>query len=101
MLTTLISVNNLRTKPYRELEDKIVDSMKKYYGQDTNLKKLPTAKNEVKITVDELIDFGIDINMNIKEDKCVGYGIVKGLDVSHKYNSYIKCEKYSTKNYKK
>ena len=100
ILTGLISVNNIRTKPYRKLEDKIVESMKKYYGQDTNLKKLPSNEKEVKITVDELIDFGLKIDMEIDKDKCTGYGIVKGMNLSHKYKSYIKCDKYTSKNYK-
>ena len=60
LLTTLIAINNIRTKPYRELEDNIVLSMKKYYGQDTNLKKLPKNNEETKITIDELKEFGLD-----------------------------------------
>lgn len=100
LLTTIIAINNVRTKPYRKLENKIVESMKKYYGQDTNLKKLPKNKEETKITINELKEFGLDIKTNINKDKCEGYGIVKGQNVSHSYKAYIKCEKYTTKNYK-
>ena len=99
LLTILIAGNNLRTKPYRELENDVVLAMKKYYGQDTNLKKLPKNKEKVKITIRELKDFGLDINTKIKEDNCVGYGIVKGLNLSHEYKAFIKCKKYTTKNY--
>ena len=100
LLTILIAGNNLRTKPYRELEKNIVLAMKKYYGQDTNLKKLPKNKQEVKISIDELKEFGLDIDTKIKDDNCEGYGIVTELKVSHEYKSYIKCNKYITKNYK-
>ena len=100
VLTTLISINNIRTKPYRKLENSVVKAMQKYYGQDTNLTKLPKEGNETKITIDKLKEFGLDLNTNVKNDKCTGYGIVTGLSVSHKYKSYIKCNKYTTKNYK-
>ena len=100
LLTLLIAGNNLRTKPYRELESNIVLAMKKYYGQDTNLKKLPKNNEKVKVTIDELKAFGIEIDTNIKEDDCEGYGIVSGLNISHEYKAFIKCEKYTTKNYK-
>jgi len=99
ILTIIIAGNNLRTKPYRELEDNVVLAMKKYYGQDTNLKKLPKNKEKVKITIEELKEFGINIDTKIKEDKCIGYGIVTGEEVSHKYKAYIKCSKYTTNNY--
>lgn len=99
VLTTLISINNIRTKPYRRLETEVVDAMKKYYGQDTNLKKLPQNEQKVKITIDELKDFGIDINTKVNDDNCTGYGLVTGLSISHKYESFIKCNDYTTKNY--
>ena len=99
LLTTLISVNNIRTKPYRNLENSIVEAMKKYYGQDTNLKKLPKKDQTVKITINELKHFGLEINTKIKEDNCTGYGVVTGLSVSHKYESFIKCNKYISKKY--
>ena len=100
ILTSLISINNIRTKPYRKLEDKVVESMKKYYGQDTNLKKLPKNNEETKININELKEFGLKINTSIKDDTCDGYGIVTGQNVSHSYKAYIKCDKYTTKNYK-
>lgn len=100
ILTALIAINNIRTKPYRKLEDKVVESMKKYYGQDTNLKKLPKNNEETKITINELKEFGLEINTSIKDDACDGYGIVTGQNVSHSYKAYIKCDKYTTKNYK-
>ena len=99
LLTALISINNIRTKPYRKLEDSIVEVMKKYYGQDTNLTKLPKNNERVRISIKELKDFGLEINNKVENDTCEGYGVVTGLNVSHKYKAYIKCNKYTTKNY--
>ena len=99
ILTALISGNNIRTKPYRNFEKEVIKAMEKYYGQDTNLKKLPAKDKVTKITIEELQNFGIKINTNIKDDTCIGYGKVTGLSVSHKYEAYIKCNNYTTKNY--
>ena len=102
LLTTLsiIGINvSKRTKPYKALESDIVESMKMYYGQDTNLKKLPSKGKTHKVTLDELKSFGITINNKIENDICEGYGIVTGENISHSYKAYIKCNNYTTKNY--
>ena len=97
----IIGINvSIKTKPYKALESDIVDSMKMYYGQDTNLKKLPSKGKTHKVTLEELKDFGLVINTKIKDDNCDGYGIVIGQEVSHNYHAYLKCNKYTTKNYK-
>lgn len=103
LVTTLgiIGINvSKRTEPYKALESDIVDAMKTYYGQDTNLKKLPKANKTHKVTIGELEAFGINVNNIINGDTCDGYGIVTGKSVSYSYKAYIKCENYTTKNYK-
>ena len=101
-LLTIIGINvTKRTKPYKALEADIVDAMKVYYGQDSNLKKLPEKNQKIKITIEELEKFGLKINTNINDDKCIGYGIVKGINLSHSYTAFIKCEKYTTDDYDK
>lgn len=104
LVTTLgiIGINvSKRTKPYKALESDIVKAMKMYYGQDTNLKKLPTTNKTHKVTIGELESFGINVNNIINGDTCEGYGIVTGETVSHSYKAYIKCENYTTNNYDK
>ena len=88
------------TKPYKALEGDIVDAMKVYYGQDTNLTKLPSSGKTHKVTINELKTFGLTINNKINDDTCDGYGIVTGKMGSHSYKSYIKCDEYTTENYK-
>lgn len=96
----IIGINvSKRTKPYKALESNIVENMKVYYGQDTNLKKLPSNGNTHKVTLEELKEFGLTINNVVNNDTCVGYGIVTGELVSHSYKAYIKCSNYTTKNY--
>ena len=88
--------------PYKGLENDIVEGMEVYYGQDTNLKKLPTKKNKMaKITIGELESSGININNIIDGDTCEGYGIVKKETVAYTYKAYIKCDNYTTKGYSK
>ena len=103
LLTTLgiIGINvSKRTKPYKALESDIVEAMKIYYGQDTNLTKLPKTNKTHKVTIGELESFGINVNNIINGDTCESYGIVTGQKVSHSYKAYIKCENYTPKNYK-
>ena len=88
-----------RTKAYKALENDIVDAMKVYYGQDTNLTKLPENNKTHKITIEELKSFGIEINNKVNDDLCSGYGIVTGKSLSHSYNAYIKCNNYTSQNY--
>lgn len=98
----IIGINSSKKQaPYKALENDIVEAMKTYYGQDTNLTKLPKNKQKVKITIGELESFGININNIIKDDECDGYGIVTGKNVSHEYKAYIKCKNYTTNNYEK
>ena len=98
----IIGINvSIKTKPYKALEGDIIENMKIYYGQDTNLKKLPTKGKTHKVTLKELKDFGLNINNVIKNDTCDGYGIVTGETLSHSYKAFIKCKNYTTKNYEK
>ena len=104
LVTTLgiIGINvSKRTKPYKALESDIVEAMKMYYGQDTNLTKLPKTNKTHKVTIGELESFGINVNNIINGDTCEGYGIVTGEKVSHSYKAYIKCQNYTTSNYEK
>jgi len=93
-----LQVSN-RTKPYKTLEGDIVEAMKIYYGQDSNLKKLPKENRETKISIKELKDFGLKINTTINDDECTGFGIVRGKSLSYSYTAFIKCDKYTTDKY--
>ena len=90
-----------RTKPYKALESTIVEAMKVYYGQDINLKKLPEKNKISKISIEELENFGLPLTLNVNEDKCEAYGIVKAQSIAFSYKAFIKCENYTTNEYEK
>ena len=85
--------------PYIALENDIVTAMEIYYGQDSNLTKLPKKNKTSKVTIGELEAYGININNIVNKDECVGYGIVTGKSISYTYKAYIKCDNYTTKGY--
>lgn len=105
MLTILLTsigiyVTN-KTKPYKALEADIVEAMKIYYGQDSNLKKLPDRNRTTKISIEKLEEFGLEINTKVNNDNCEAYGIVRGESVSYTYKAFIKCNDYETEEYEK
>ena len=55
-LLSIVGINVTKKQaPYKALENDIVESMKMYYGQDTNLTKLPKNKQKAKVTIAEKI----------------------------------------------
>ena len=101
LLTSIgIYVSN-KTKPYKALEADIVEAKKVYYGQDSNLKKLPDRDRVRKTSLKELEDFGLKIDTKINNDNCEGYGVVRGQSVSYTYKAFIKCKNYETDEYEK
>ena len=99
---TIIGFNVIkRAKPYTSLENTIVEAMKVYYGQDTNLKKLPEKNKIAKISIEELKSFGLNLSLEVNDDKCEAYGIVKGRSLAFTYKAFIKCNNYITKDYEK
>ena len=101
---SLIFVGYTITKkkaPYKALENDMVEAAQTYYGQDTNLNKLPKNKGTSKVTIGELESFGINVNNIISGDTCDGFVIVKAKDVAFSYKAYIKCNEYKTKDYEK
>ena len=99
-LLIVLGINISKKKaPYVALENDIIDAMKVYYGQDSNLVKLPKKNKTARVTIGELESYGLNINNIINGDNCDGYGIVTGKDVAFSYKAYIKCNDYKTKGY--
>ncbi len=80
-----------KTKLYKELENALVKSAEKYKDvAEYQLDKNETYKIDVK---------DLDVKLEVKEDKCKGYVLVKNEGV-FTFKTYIKCNKYTTRGYK-
>lgn len=97
LLTTLGFMLNKKYKAYYELEDKLKESAEKYGNTEFIYRD---GSSNYKITSDELLETIYLDNLDIENDTCTGYVTVK-LDTVYEYKAYIKCGKYTTKNYDK
>lgn len=86
-----------KNKPYKELENKLVDVTTKYIESIT---WYPEKDASIKITAKELIDEGIisEDFLVVKDDKCDGYVNITNNGVID-FKGFLKCNKYTTLNY--
>ena len=86
-----------KNKPYKELENKLVDITTKYIESIT---WYPEKDASIKITAKELIDEGIisEDFLAVKDDKCDGYVNITNNGVID-FKGFLKCNKYTTLNY--
>lgn len=96
-----IGINSSKKyKDYRAMESDIVEAIRVYSGQEENLKSLPVEGETLRVSLNELIEKKLIINNKVLDDKCDGYGTIKGKSISFEYKAYIKCKNYTTKGYK-
>ncbi len=98
LLTTLGIMLNIKQAPYKKIEAKIEEIAPKYVEENF----LYPQNNEVlKITTDQLLEKYLTLDdLKYQNDTCKGYVILKFKNV-YEYHAYIKCSKYTTKNYQK
>lgn len=97
-LTAIGFVYKHKTEKYESLENKLEESIKAYVDEKFIY---PEEGKNIKVTYQELkSNNAIDI-ISIDDEECDGYGIVSHEDSTFKYKTYIKCDKYKTKNYDK
>ncbi len=83
-------------KNYKTLEDKFITETEKYTSNESYY---PTNGSNLKITKKELMEKGyLKDDLKLDGDTCDGYVVVR-LDGVVKYDAYIKCKKYTTKDY--
>ena len=87
-----------KVKKYEELEQKLETSVKQYVDQKFIY---PEEDKNIKITYQELKAENAIDNLTINDEECDGYGIVTHDGATFKYETYIKCKDYKTKNYDK
>ncbi len=84
---------------YEKVEEKLTEATKQYVDK----RFLYPEKNEsLKVTLEELQGENILASLQSEDsDECNGYTIIKNKNGIFNYDSYIKCDKYKTKNYEK
>ena len=83
--------------PYTLLEDKLVTATKKFYEQNYSY---PAKGSSIYITYDELKENEMIDELKKDDDTCTGLVKVTMNNVVE-YKAYIKCDKYTTKDYDK
>ena len=97
-LTIIGFIYKEKIKKYEELENKLEEKIKAYVDEKFIY---PEEGKNIKITYEELKNNNAIDNLNINEEECDGYGIVSHDGSTFKYNTFIKCNEYKTKNYDK
>lgn len=81
---------------YKTLENDLVESADIYIkNSEINLK----SGESIKITSKKLIENKFIDSLNIDDEDCEGYVIVKKSLHNYDFKAYIKCEKYTTPEY--
>jgi len=94
------SINNKFISRYEKIEGHLSDAALVYVDEN---RVFPTKANPVKLSMDMLITDGYLISAKIDDSSCKGYSSIY-YDDEHdefKVKSYINCDKYTTKGYKK
>ena len=87
---------NKEYKPYRELEADMKESASIYIIME----KIKIKQGEkLRITSSDLLESEALDSMNVKDDECTGYVIVKKSTSDNEYEAYIKCENYTSVDY--
>lgn len=90
---TIIGLNlNSKNKKYYDLEEKIEEATKVYLGQYPD--EFPS--DTLYMTSERLITTSFLDNLNLSDEKCKGYVVVKKVYMYYEYKPFIKCDKYTT-----
>lgn len=97
LLTTLGFILKNRYETYHVLEEKIIESAREYAFHHVFF---DPEDSEVVVTSEELIELGFLDNLEVNDDECTGYVVIRNEDVKE-YDGYITCSVYTTKGYEK
>lgn len=97
-LITLSLMYKQKIKKYDELSLTLETNARKYI---TNKSLYPLQGGYIKVILDQLDDEGIKTELKIGKEYCDGYVIVKYDGEVISYKPYLKCLKYTSKNYNK
>ena len=98
LLTAFGFVYKNKIKKYEELENTLEEKVKQYVEEKF---LYPEDDKKLKITFKELKEEGKMSELKADDEECDGYTIVNNNGQVFKYQTYIKCNNYQTKNYNK
>lgn len=98
LLTIFGFLYKSKTIEYRQMEEQIVNLSQKYVEAKFIY---PDEKQSLKITLDELKSNGYIEDFKKENENCDGYVILSHDGFVYNYKGYIKCPKYTTKDYNK
>lgn len=88
---------NKEYKPYRDYESDLKESATIYLNlTDTKIK----VGDKITIKMEEMLKTDVLSTNKVNDDECDGYVIVKNTGGEYQYNAYIKCQDYTTVDYK-
>lgn len=88
---------NKEYKIYRDYEADLIESATVYLNLTETKLKSGEKKN---ITIEEMLKTGVLSTNKVEEDECKGYVTVKNTNNDYQYNAYIKCNSYTSVDYK-
>lgn len=98
LLTVFGFLYKSKTIEYRQMEEKLTNIAEKY----VEAKFLyPDEGQSLKINLEELKNEGYIEELKKDDDNCDGYVILSHDGFVYHYKAYIKCPKYTTKDYNK
>ena len=93
-LTAIGMIYKQKSQAYKELEKHLKEKGIEYVE-----KKALYADSDLKISSDDLIKEGFIESLKVNDSECQGYVLIKKIRDHYEHNSFIKCEKYTTKGY--
>lgn len=96
LLTVFGFLYKNKTNVYKNLEEKLVEAEKKY----ADAKFLyPQNGETVKVTAEEMIEYGALDSLEHNGENCNGYAIIQKKGTVFDYKGYVSCKDYKTKGY--
>lgn len=96
LLTIFGILFNKKNKVYTDMEKSLVNATQKYVEKSF---AYPKDNDELRVDYDQLKESGLIDKLEVNDNKCKGYVIVKKNELVYEYKGYVNCKDYKTKNY--
>ncbi len=93
---TVFGFKYLKVKDYKNYEKNLKSVARRYMGEHVG--EYPETGDLLYLNESELTQYNQN-KIEIENDACIGFVVIQKGSAGYKYKSYIKCNKYTTKNY--